>query len=106
MRIAVLGAGAVGGTLAALLARAGHELEVTARGEHLDAIRSAGLQLDGGWGSYRASVAAGPELATVPDLAILATKAQDAAGALAGSAAVLEAVPLLVVQNGLGGLRV
>ncbi|MEQ1736626.1 MAG: 2-dehydropantoate 2-reductase N-terminal domain-containing protein, partial [Rhodoglobus sp.] len=27
MRIAVLGAGAVGGTLAALLARAGHDVE-------------------------------------------------------------------------------
>ena len=36
MRIAVIGAGAVGGTLAALLARAGHEVEVTARGENLD----------------------------------------------------------------------
>jgi 2-dehydropantoate 2-reductase len=106
MRIAVLGAGAVGGTLAALLARAGHSVEVTARGENLDAIRSGGLHLDGGWGEYTARVAAGPALTTPPELAILATKAQDAAGALSGSAAVLEAVPLLVVQNGLGGLRV
>jgi 2-dehydropantoate 2-reductase len=106
MRIAVLGAGAVGGTLAALLARAGHELEVTARGENLDAIRADGLHLDGGWGEHTARVEAGSRLTRRPELAILATKAQDATGALAGSADALDGVPLLVVQNGLGGLRV
>ena len=106
MRIAVLGAGAVGGTLAALLVRAGHDVEVTARGEQLDAIRSGGIRLDGGWGEYVANVAAGESLGATPELAILATKAQDAEGALAGNAAVLDGVPLLVVQNGIGGLRV
>lgn len=105
MRIAVLAAGAVGGTLAALLARAGHELEVTARGEHLDAIRAAGLRLSGGYGEYTFHPAAGPALTRRPELAILATKAQDAAGALRDSAAFLTGVPLVVVQNGLGGLR-
>jgi 2-dehydropantoate 2-reductase len=103
VRIAVLGAGAVGGTLAALLARAGHEVEVTARGENLDAIREHGLRLTGGYGDYTARVATG---VSSPDLAILATKAQDAAGALRDDAAALEGVPLVVVQNGLGGLRV
>lgn len=106
MRIAVLGAGAVGGTLAALLARAGHEVDVTARGDNLDAIRAHGLELTGGWGSYTATVSAAEALTVRPELAVLATKAQDAAAALTGSAAVLEGVPLVVVQNGLGGLRV
>ena len=106
MRIAVLGAGAVGGTLAALLARAGHDVEVTARGEQLDAIRADGLRLDGGWGEYHAQVRAGLRLGTVPDLAILATKAQDAEGALSAEAHLLARVPVLVVQNGLGGLDV
>jgi 2-dehydropantoate 2-reductase len=105
MRIAVLGAGAVGGTLAALLARAGHDVEVTARGENLDAIQAAGLRLTGGWGEYTASVRARAVLSARPELAILATKAQDAVGALTGSAHHLDGVPLLVVQNGLGGLR-
>jgi 2-dehydropantoate 2-reductase len=106
MRIAVLGAGAVGGTLAALLARAGHDVEVTARGEQLDAIRADGLRLDGGWGEYHADVGAGATLAHTPELAILATKAQDAAGALGAEAERLAGVPVLVVQNGLGGLDV
>lgn len=106
MRIAVLGAGAVGGTLAALLTRAGHEVTVTARGEHLAAIRADGLRLDGGWGTVIARVDAREALDDTPQLAILATKAQDAEGALTASATHLAGVPLLVVQNGLGGLRV
>lgn len=106
MRIGVIGAGAVGGTFAALLAVRGHEVEVTARGAQLDAIRAEGLLLDGGWGEHRARVAAHPVLEERPELAILATKAQDAATALAANATRLEGVPLLVVQNGLGGLDV
>lgn len=106
MRVVVVGAGAVGGLLAALLDRAGHDVEVTARGEHLDAIRAGGLVLDGGYGTHVARVAASETLAARPDLAILATKGQDAEAALRANAAVLEGVPLLVVQNGLGGIRV
>ncbi|MEO5920762.1 MAG: 2-dehydropantoate 2-reductase [Pseudolysinimonas sp.] len=106
MRIAVLGAGAVGGTLAALLARAGHDVEVTARGENLEAIRRGGIRLEGGFGSYLAKVQSSSQIGTVPHIAILATKAQDAAAALDTSAAAIAGVPVLVVQNGLGGLAV
>lgn len=106
MRIGVIGAGAVGGTFAALLAATGHEVEVTARGDHLAAIRASGLLLDGGWGEHRVRVAANATLEDRPDLAILATKAQDAATALAANATRLDGVPLVVVQNGLGGLDV
>lgn len=106
MRIGVIGAGAVGGTFAALLAEKGNEVEITARGAGLDAIRAGGLRLDGGWGEHTARVGAHATLTRKPELAILATKAQDAATALAANATRLEGVPILVVQNGLGGLRV
>lgn len=102
----MIGAGAVGGLLAALLDRAGHDVEVTARGEHLAAIRSGGIVLDGGYGAHTAHVTAAETLARRPELAILATKGQDAEAALRANASVLEAVPLLIVQNGLGGIRV
>lgn len=105
MRIAVIGAGAVGGLLAALLDRAGHDVEVTARGEHLAAIRAGGIRLDGGYGEHVAHVTAGETLTARPELAILATKAQDARSAAAANAAHLDGVPLLVAQNGLGGIR-
>ena len=106
MRIAVLGAGAVGGTLAALLAHHGHQVEVTARGEQLTALRMQGLRLEGGWGTFAVRVEAGAALTRRPELVLLTTKAQDAAGALHAEAELIEGVPLVVVQNGLGGLRV
>ena len=46
MKIAVVGAGAVGGYLAAELARAGHQVSVIARGENLRAIQTSGLVLE------------------------------------------------------------
>jgi 2-dehydropantoate 2-reductase len=104
MRIGVIGAGAVGGALAALLDRAGHEVEVTARGEHLDRIRSDGLALDGRWGEHVAHPVASAVLQSRPELAIAATKAAASVDAIAASAGALDGVPLLVVQNGLGAL--
>ena len=45
MRVCVFGAGAVGGYLAVLLARAGADVSVVARGPHLAAIQARGLTL-------------------------------------------------------------
>jgi 2-dehydropantoate 2-reductase len=42
MRILVIGAGAIGGLLAARLALAGHDVGAVARGAHLDAMRARG----------------------------------------------------------------
>jgi 2-dehydropantoate 2-reductase len=105
MKIGVIGAGAIGGTIAALLDRAGHHVEVTARGAHLRAIRERGIRLSGAWGDHTAAVAAAETLNRRPDLAVLATKAMDAPTAAGTNADHLEGVPLVVVQNGLGGLE-
>lgn len=43
MRIAIIGAGGVGGYYGALLAQAGHDVTLLARGEHLAAIRKNGM---------------------------------------------------------------
>ena len=104
MRVGVIGAGAVGGAIAALLVRGGHEVEVTARGDHLAAIRAEGIKLTGAWGSYTAVVDANASLTFSPELVILATKAQDAAAAIRDNIALLRGVPLLVVQNGLDSI--
>jgi 2-dehydropantoate 2-reductase len=45
MRFAIMGSGAVGGYYGAKLARAGHDVTFIARGAHLEAIRTAGLQV-------------------------------------------------------------
>lgn len=106
VRISVIGAGAVGGLIAALLDRAGHDLEVTTRGDQLAAIHAGGIRLDGGFGTYTAHVQAGERLSQRPDIAFLTTKAQDAADAIEPNAHLLDGVPVVVVQNGLGGLEV
>jgi 2-dehydropantoate 2-reductase len=46
MRICIFGAGAIGGYLAARLARAGRDVSLVARGPHLQAIRANGLTLE------------------------------------------------------------
>jgi len=46
MRVAVVGAGAVGGYFGARLAQGGAELVVIARGPHLDAIRRDGIRIE------------------------------------------------------------
>ena len=105
MRIGVIGAGAVGGTIAALLDRAGHLVEVTARGDHLESIRRHGLQLSGAWGEHVARVEASEVLQTAPELVFLCTKAQDAAAAIRENQHLLGGRTVVVVQNGLNGLR-
>ena len=45
MRIAVMGAGSVGGYLGGMLARGGHDVTLIARGAHLAAIRERGLRV-------------------------------------------------------------
>jgi 2-dehydropantoate 2-reductase len=104
MRIGVIGAGAVGGAIAALLARGGHDVEVTARGEHLAAMRAGGLHLRGAWGEFTAEVTANDVLTRGPELAIVATKAQDAVAAIRQNIALLRGVPVVLIQNGLEGL--
>jgi 2-dehydropantoate 2-reductase len=45
VKICVYGAGAIGGLMAAWLARSGHDVSVVARGAQLDAIRRGGLRV-------------------------------------------------------------
>jgi len=47
MRIAIMGAGGIGGFYGGRLAQAGHEVAFIARGAHLRAIQAAGLKLAG-----------------------------------------------------------
>ena len=58
MRVAVMGAGGVGGCLGALLARAGNDVTLIARGAHLDAICASGLRLVRANGDFTLSIPA------------------------------------------------
>lgn len=79
MRIAVVGAGAVGGYYAACLAHAGHDVSVVARGSHLEAILAHGLVVRSA-GSERAArvhAAADPDAIGFCDIVLLAVKTYD-----------------------------
>ncbi|MET3769926.1 2-dehydropantoate 2-reductase [Marisediminicola sp. UYEF4] len=104
MKVAVIGAGAVGGTIAALLDRAGHDVEVTARGEHLEAIAERGIRLTGAWGEHTAHVTASESLRARPEIAFVTTKAHDADAAVRAAGDLLDGIPVVIVQNGLGGV--
>jgi 2-dehydropantoate 2-reductase len=50
MKIAVIGAGGVGGPFGLALAKAGADVTFVARGAHLAAMKTAGLKVQGGRG--------------------------------------------------------
>jgi 2-dehydropantoate 2-reductase len=77
LKICVVGAGAIGGWMAAKLAVAGHHVHVYARGDTLAAIRRQGLQLIEGDATLRVTVSASDQVdaAGSPDLLVLAVKA-------------------------------
>ncbi|MFD4257887.1 ketopantoate reductase family protein [Streptomyces sp. NPDC058534] len=104
MRIAVIGAGGVGGYFGARLAAAGNEVTFVARGAHLAAIRRSGLVVRSPLGEFRAApasvVASISELGPT-DVVLVAVKlwdTEDVAGQLRSSAA--RTAPVLSLQNG------
>lgn len=107
MKIAVVGCGAMGSVYAALLGAAGHEIwAIDAWREHVEAIRSRGLRLEGASGDRTVPMAAttDPAEAGVCDLVVIATKIMHVEQA-ASSARPLVGPDTLVlsIQNGLGG---
>ena len=76
MRVAVIGAGGVGSYYGGALAKAGHDVVLLARGAHLEALRSKGLEVRTPEGSYVAKVRATGDPAELgaAEFAIVAVK--------------------------------
>ena len=101
-RITVAGVGAIGSTLAARLAHAGHTVSVLARGATLQALRRHGVRLDDLGGSIQAAVVANDQASFgEQDLLFLCCKAQDLP-TLAAQAAPLVGPQTLVVPTANG----
>lgn len=104
MRVAVVGAGAIGAYVGAGLARGGAEVALIARGAHLRAMRSDGVLVLSARGDFSATVQATDdpsEVGTV-DYVVLGLKAQDYAGAGPLVAPLLhEQTTLVPAQNGI-----
>ena len=91
MKVCIFGAGAIGGYLAVLLARAGADVSVIARGAHLDAIVEDGLTLLIDHDELHADVPAtdDPRELGKQDVVIVTLKAHSIPGAVAGIRALL-----------------
>jgi 2-dehydropantoate 2-reductase len=75
-KVAIVGAGAIGGWMGVHLARAGAELSVLARGETLAALQQRGLQLHQGGELYTVSVRASNDAMAlgIQDLVVISVK--------------------------------
>lgn len=111
MRWIVVGAGAVGGVVGGLLANAGADVALVARGEHRDAIAANGLRVR--TPNLDATVqcpvteSIGELRVDAGDVVLLAVKSQDSETALRELAAVADPGAVVVcVQNGLENERI
>lgn len=109
MKIAVLGAGALGSVMGGLLHKAGQQVELwDVNAEHVNNINAKGLHLVGPWGDEHLTIhACHPEMTEFqPELIILLTKTLHTEVALAGVAKHIEAgAMVLTLQNGLGNVE-
>jgi len=110
MRFVIYGAGAVGGLMGGCLYRAGHQVELIARGRHLEAIQAGGLVLEQ---QDQRAVLPVPAVAAPdaldwddPAVVVLAMKSQDTEAALDALEAVAPPDTAVVcAQNGVANER-
>jgi 2-dehydropantoate 2-reductase len=104
MRVAVIGAGGIGGLYGGLLARAGHAVSFLARGAHVQAIRERGLEIrSADFGTFVVHGTASANAADLgqADLVLFAVKTYDLDQAAESARQVLgPSASLLTFQNG------
>jgi 2-dehydropantoate 2-reductase len=104
MKIAVFGAGGVGGYFGARLAKGGADVRLIARGAHLDAIRANGLRVRSENGDLHLLLPAteSPEEVGPVDLVLLSVKSTDTRDAVRRLAPLLaDETSVLCIQNGI-----
>ena len=110
MKFLIWGAGAIGGTVGAYLARAGHDVTVVDQvAEHVAAIKSNGIQITGPIDTFRVEVPAftPAELSGTYPVILLCTKAQHTReAALALVPHLAEHGYVVSVQNGLNEILI
>lgn len=103
MRIAVMGAGAVGGYFGGVLADQGEDVVLIARGAHGEAISKNGLQVDSHWGSFniRVDVTDDPSTVGTVDLVLHCTKVYSISESLPSLEGMIgDDTNILTIQNG------
>lgn len=100
MKIAVIGAGAIGSVMGGLLSKAGEHVILIGRKPHVDAINQNGLILEAPPEKVVIRVKAAENLDFKPDLALLAAKTQDVESAVREAQPFLSDALVVTTQNG------
>ena len=100
MKIAVIGAGAIGNVVAGYLTLNNEAVCLIGRSRTVEAIKKNGLLISGARGETRVNLEVNERLREKPDVAILAVKTQDLEEALEDNHAFLKETCLLTTQNG------
>ena len=103
MRIAVMGAGGIGGNLGGLLARGGNDVSLIVRGAHLEAIRQNGLRVKMPQDEFTAEIHATNEPGEIGpvDLVLFTVKTYHNATAIPAMRPMVSgATTVLSLQNG------
>ena len=100
MKIAIIGAGAIGTLVAGYLAKEGSDVTLVGKRKNVSAIKKNGLIIEGVRGRTAVPVKVTDKLEKGADSVILAVKTQDIASTISDNIQVLKDVPVLTVQNG------
>ena len=100
LKICVIGAGAIGGVVAAYLRKTLRNVYLVGKSEQVRTIRMNGLRIAGAKGNLFLEMPAKDRMDTAADLVILAVKTQDIKEVIAQNRAYLKDALILTTQNG------
>jgi 2-dehydropantoate 2-reductase len=106
MKVAVIGAGAIGGVVAGYLTDKGEEVLLVSPPKQVDTIALGGLTIEGVRGRLSVRLPVKSQLEEQVDLAILATKILDLEKSMTQNIAYLKDVPVISIQNGVRAERI
>jgi 2-dehydropantoate 2-reductase len=99
MKLAVIGAGAVGCLIAGYMKLADEEVELVGRRNTVETIRKNGIRITGVRGNSKVAITVSEQLQHRPDLAIITTKTVNIDDALAANIHSLRGTTILTIQN-------
>lgn len=105
-KIAIVGAGAIGSLLGAMLARNKYDVTLIGSQEQVQVIKENGLSVDGVRGAFSISLQVAQKLTFTPDILFLAVKTQDLEAACRQVQPYIGNHPVVLLQNGVRAAKI